>query len=302
MSGRDPSLARGYAQVTLAILLFSTIEVVAKYAQPGVPPFRLGFFRFLIAGWLLLPFAVQNMRSMGVRLSPADLLRLGALSIVGVVLLSICFHLGVQWVPAHQSAILFSGNPVFVAVLAPFLLGERVDRRGWISLAISTLGVGCLLLAGEGGDSAASSDQWRGVSLTLCAMLSFAVYTVISKRVVARYGILGMTSIVAITGSLLLLPVTWWHDGFPFQPMTWAEGAAVAWLAVMATAVAYALYFGGLSRVTATRGAMLFFLKPVTAALLAWLMLGERPGAMAALGTVFILSGTATALLRPSRC
>lgn len=301
MSGRDPRLVRGYAQVTLAILLFSTIEVVAKYAQPGIPPFRLGFFRFLIAGWLLLPFAIQNMRSMGIRLGVADLLRLGALSIVGVVLLSVCFHLGIQWVPAHQSAILFSGNPVFVAVLAPFLLGEHVDRRGWMSLALGALGVGCLLLAEGDGHVAGAADQWRGVGLTLCAMLSFAIYTVISKRFVSRYGILGMTSIVAITGSLLLMPITWWRDGFPFQPMTWVEGAAVAWLAVMATAVAYALYFGGLARVTATRGAMLFFLKPVTAALLAWMMLGERPGAMAVLGTVFILSGTATALLRKSQ-
>ena len=296
-------MARGYAQVTLAVLLFSTIEVTAKFAQPGVPPFRLGFFRFFIAGLLLLPFALRNMRARGLRMSGRDVGRLAGLSLVGVVLLSMCFHLGMQWVPAHQSAILFSGNPVFVAGLAPALLGERVDARGWVSLALGALGVGCLLMTGGHGENPAvqPAEEWKGVGFTLCAMLSFAFYTVLSKRVVRRHGILGMTSVVALTGSLLLLPLAWWREGSPFQPLTPAEAGAVAWLAVMATAVAYSLFFSGLSRVPATRGAMLFFLKPITAAVLAWGVLGERPGAMAILGAVFILAGTATALLRTSR-
>ncbi|MBP7276136.1 MAG: EamA family transporter [Kiritimatiellae bacterium] len=303
MSGRSPERFRGYAWVTLAVLLFSTIEVTAKFAQPGVPPFRLGFFRFFIAGLLLLPFALRDMRARGLRMNGRDLGRLAGLSIVGVVILSICFHLGVQWVPAHQAAILFSGNPVFVAVLAPALLGERMDARGWLALALGALGVGCLLMTGGQGENAAvrPADEWKGVGFTLCAMLSFAFYTVLSKRVVPRHGILGMTSVVSLTGSLLLLPLAWAREGFPFQPMTPVEAGAVAWLAVMTTAVAYVLYFSGINRVPAARGAMLFFLKPITAMLLAWGMLAEQPGALAIIGAVFILAGTGTALLRTTR-
>lgn len=297
MSGGPSSRAEGWLELISAVLLFSTIEAAAKWALPYVPPFRMGLYRFVTAGLVLTPFAVWRLRRSGFRWQRTDGPVLLGLALVGVTALSVCFHLGVAWMPAHQAAILFSGHPVFVAVLAPALLGERMTRRGWIALGLSAAGVACLLLAGAGRGGAASVRETAvGVMFMLGAMLAFSIYTVLSKRFTPRYGAIGMTAMVALIGGLALLPLTWAVEGFPFRRIPLSAWMAVAWLALGATALAYALFFAGLKRVPATRGAMLFFLKPLTAAALAWALLGERPGLWTWIGAALILAGTARAL------
>jgi drug/metabolite transporter (DMT)-like permease len=180
MSAARPSRAEGWLELTAAVLLFSTIEAAAKWALPYVPPFRMGLYRFVTAGLVLLPFAIWRLRRSGFRWQRTDGPVLLGLALVGVTALSVCFHLGVAWMPAHQAAILFSGHPVFVAVLAPALLGERMTRRGWFALGLSAAGVACLLLADAHHGAATSVREAAvGVLFMLGAMLAFSIYTYI---------------------------------------------------------------------------------------------------------------------------
>ncbi len=289
----DASVSRtGYAWILLAVVLFSTIEVVSKAMGPARPALQIAFLRFFLAGLVLLPFAIRALRRDGKRLERKDWILYSGLGLIGVTAGIGLYHLAVARLQANQSAILFSGNPVFVAALAPLLLGERLDRRHAGALALGVTGMACFAWD-RGGPSLRTTS---GVILMLASMVAFALYTVLSKKVVPRHGAIVLTAFASLLGGLFLLPLTWAADGPPWRLATAWHWLAVAFLAVFATAVAYAAYFHGLRHVKASRGSMIFFAKPVLASVLAWILLREPLGAATLIGGVLILVATAAAI------
>lgn len=293
--GGSPAGHRGgYGWVLLAVLLFSTIEVVSKWMSPLRPPLQLAFLRFFIAGLVLLPFAIAGLRRRGVKPGRKDAAIFAGLGLIGVTCAIGAFHTAIAFLPANQAAILFSGNPVFVAILAPAVLGERLDRRRLGALLLGLAGTAAFLWdRGHLSIRAAS-----GVVFMLGAMFAFALFTILSKKVTPRYGAIAIVSLASLAGSLALLPMTWLHDGCPFRVMTAPHWAAIAYLALVATAAAYAAWFHGLRHLEASHATLLFFVKPVAASALAWVVLGERLGWLSAVGAAMILAATAVALRR----
>jgi len=290
---RDASSSKtGYAWVLLAVLLFSTIEVVAKAMGPVRPALQLAFLRFFLAGLVLLPLALRVLRREGKRLTRQDWVLYSGLGFVGVTAGIGLYHLALARLQANQAAILFSGNPVFVVALAPALLKERVDRRQIAALALGVAGMTCFVWE-RGGPSLRTA---AGVMLMVASMVAFALYTVLSKKVIGRHGAIVLTSLASLLGGLFLLPLTWINDGPPWRGLTPWHWLAVAHLAVFATAAAYAAYFHGMGRVSASRASTLFFAKPVLAALLAWFLLREPLGTASLLGGTLIVAATALAI------
>jgi drug/metabolite transporter (DMT)-like permease len=290
---RDTSNSRtGYAWVLLAVVLFSTIEVVSKAMGPARPALQIAFLRFFLAGLVLLPFAIRALRRDGKPLKRQDWILYAGLGLIGVTVGIGLYHMAVARLQANQSAILFSGNPVFVAALAPLLLKERIDRRHAGALALGVAGMACFVWD-RGGPSLRTVS---GVALMVASMVAFALYTVLSKKIVPRHGAIVLTAFASLFGGLILLPLTWAADGPPWRLLTAWHWLAVGFLAVFATAVAYAAYFHGLRHVKASRGSMIFFAKPVLASVLAWILLREPLGAASILGGILIISATAVAI------
>lgn len=290
---RDSSSSKtGYAWVLLAVALFSTIEVVSKAMGPARPALQIAFLRFFIAGILLLPFALRTLRREGKRLKRQDWILYAGLGFIGVTAGIGLFHMAVARLPANQAAILFSGNPVFVAVLASVLLKEHIGRRHRIALALGVAGMACFLIDRGG----ASLRTAAGVALMIASMAAFALYTVLSKKVVSRHGTIVLTSLASLLGGVFLLPLTWAFDGPPWRLLTGWHWLAIGFLAVFATAVAYAAFFHGLRHINASRGSMIFFAKPVLASTLAWVLLREPLGLATILGGILIVAATALAI------
>lgn len=285
----------GYAWVLTAVLLFSTIEVVSKWIGPLRPPLQLAFLRFFIAGLLLAPVAVHGLVRERRRLGWKDAGIFAGLGLIGVTAAIGLYHTAISYLPANRAAILFSGNPVFVAILAPFVLGERTDRRRLFALALGLAG----MLAFLWDRGRFSIQAAAGIAFMVGAMFSFALFTILSKKVTPRYGALAIVSFASLAGSLVLLPLTWAHDGCPFHAMTLPHWAAIGWLSVFATAIAYAAWFHGLRHMEASHGTLLFFIKPVAASILAAIVLDERLGWPGIAGASLILAATALALRLP---
>lgn len=284
----------GTAWLLCAVLLFSTIEVVAKSMHPARPPLQIAFWRFFLAGLALLPAAMLSLRRGTAWLTATDWVAYAGLGVIGVTVGIGLYHAALARLPAAHAAILFSGHPVLVAVLAPAVTGERADRQHWVAVLAASAGMaGFLWDRGRLSMQAAS-----GVALMLASMTAFALYTLLAKRVVGRHGALVLSSLTFLAGSLLLLPVTWTVDGAPWRVLATHHWIAIAYLALFATAAAYAAFFHGLDRAPATQASMVFFLKPVLAAALAALLLRERLGAAATVGGILIVGATAAALRR----
>lgn len=288
---------RGILSLLAGIILFSTIEVASKMMQHGGGvaghyPFWLAFFRFIITGIVLFYPALHHLKLRGVALNRRDVLALAGLGLLGVTLMSGLFHLAITFLPANVAALVFSCNPVFVVLFAPLVLSEKITIRKLAAAALCLTGIGVL-----------AHDRTAGVSLTglllmLAAIIIFALYTVLFKKMTPRYGALPITGFTGLVGGIFLLPLALWREGMPLATYGTADWMGIAYLAIIGTALAYFLFIYGMGHVEASVGSMAFFLKPFLAALFAWMILHEALTVPMLIGGAFILGGMVVALVR----
>ncbi|NLF05517.1 MAG: EamA family transporter [Actinomycetales bacterium] len=137
-----------------------------------------------------------------------------------------------------------------------------------------------------------------GVGLALAAALAFATLVVVNRRPVAGMGPLVMTGVSFTVGGVLLVPFAAFVGGFGV-PSTGLGWWWLAFLALVPTALAYALYFTGLPAAGATPAALAALLEPLAAALLAVVVLGERLGPAGWCGAMLLVIAVVLARPRP---
>ena len=195
---------------------------------------------------------------------------------------------------ALGTLVAIGSGPVFTGLVALVASGERPVTRWYPATGLAI--VGCALLLAPGGDRELDGV---GLGLALGAGLSYAVYTVAAKAVLGR-GVPGPTVMATffLGGALLLAPALLVADT---DDLTTGKGIAmVFWLGVATTAVSYVLFSGGLQRLRSSTVATLSLTEPLTAALLGVVVLDERPGLLALLGALVLLSGLLVISTRPA--
>ena len=206
--------------------------------------------------------------------------------IVAVAGYQACFFAAVERAGVALGTLVAIGSgPVFTGIVALVASRERPVPRWYPATGLAV--VGCALLLAPGGDSELDGV---GLGLALGAGLSYAVYTVAAKAVLTR-GVPGPTVMATffLGGALLLAPALLFADT---DGLTTGKGLAmVIWLGVATTAVSYVFFSAGLQRLRSSTVATLSLTEPLTAALLGVVVLGERPGLLAAVGALVLLSG-----------
>ena len=183
--------------------------------------------------------------------------------------------------------------PVFVAILAPLILGERRSRIGLLALVISAPGLALIALGGEEGSSA----DPVAIGLGLGAALTYAFLIIGVKTVTDHVSpfMLAFWQYVIVTA--LLAPFALGRGrGLP----TAEEWPYVALLGLVLTGGMGALYIWNLRHVTAQAAGLLAYLEPVSASFLAWAILGQTLGWQVALGGAAVLAGGTLVVLYES--
>jgi drug/metabolite transporter (DMT)-like permease len=181
--------------------------------------------------------------------------------------------------------------PIFLAVFAPFVLPERRSRVTILALAISGPGIALIALGGDE-DSNASAVA---VATGLGAAATYAVLIIWTKSVLTAVSPLTIAFWNYVVVSSVLAPVVLLGSarGLP----TASEWPAVLVLGALLTAVLGALFVRALRDVTAQAAGLLAYIEPVSAALLAWAILGEPIGWEVAVGGLAVLTGGALVVL-----
>jgi drug/metabolite transporter (DMT)-like permease len=273
-----------------------------RLAVPAFGPVALAFVRVSGAVLFLLPILLWRGEW------PALRRRWRAMIILGLTnsaLPFLCFGYAVYTLPAGLAAIFNAATPLFTALIARAWLGEPLTRWRSLGLALGFAGV-----AGLAGYKAMLGDQLAGVRLDLPAALAIAAClagTLMYGHAAsyAKRYLPGTPAMVMATGSqaaaalALSLPalLTW-----PAVKPGAADWAMAAALAVLASGVAYILYFRLITRVGPTQAASVTFLVPVFATAWGAMFLGEPLTLPMALGGAVILAGTSLVLgLLPRR-
>lgn len=183
-------------------------------------------------------------------------------------------------------------SPIFVLLVSPALLGERITGKNvfWVAVAL----VGMVLVSGvtEAGFSGAS--ELRGVALGLGAAVLYASVVIMNKRMkpIPSYDRtvmqLGSAAVVMLVYDIFAGELA----GLVFTPLS---AVMLAVLCIVHTGLAYVLYFGSVEQLPAKALALLSYIDPVVAVLCSALFLKEPMSWLTAVGAVLILLGSAKA-------
>ncbi|MGQ4512740.1 EamA family transporter [Streptomyces sp. DW26H14] len=208
---------------------------------------------------------------------------------------------------AVGTVVTLGAGPVFIALGARVLMAERLGASGVSAVLGALAGLGVMTLGGGGSGSAAVRPA--GVALAVLSAAGYAAMTLLTRwlgRDGRRSDALATTAWACGIGVVALLPVALMTGG-GLLPHT-AHPSEVVWLlvyvAAVPTALAYALYFAGAGVVRAATVSVIMLLEPVSAALIAVSVLGERLTAATVAGTLLLLAsvvGLAGSEARASR-
>jgi drug/metabolite transporter (DMT)-like permease len=195
-------------------------------------------------------------------------------------------HVGMRYVPAAQIALVQSLTPLLTAGLGAFLLRENPRLTQWAGLALGTAGVGLVV----GHAALTSATQFQGLVLAFVGVLGLVSGTLWFGRFCRGIDLLPSAA-AQFTGAVIVAFVSAALLETPSADWTGTTIAAVAWNTVMVSLGGMALYNLMLARGTAARVTANFYLIPGTAAVLAWLALGEALSLLAIAGLIVASAG-----------
>jgi len=269
----------------LFVFLWSTGFIGAKYGLPYADPLSFLFVRYLAVISLMTAIALLT-RAPWPKV-PMQWVHIGVSGLlVHAVYLGGVFIAIKQGLPAGITALVVGMQPLLTALGAGWLLGERVVGRQWLGLALGFVGV-ALVVSGKFGDTVALGPM---LVPALCALLGITVGTLYQKRYCARFDLRTGSVIQFVPTALATLPVILLVDGFHVE---WTAHFvfALAWLVLVLSIGAISLLNLLIRSGSAVNVASLFYLTPLSTALIAFLMFDEKLGWLAVLGMGLAVSG-----------
>ena len=288
--------ARDLTDLLLLAAIWGSSFLLIRLAVPAFGPVALAFVRVAGAALCLLPILLLRGEGPALRRHWKAMIVLG---LTNSALPFLCFGYALYTLPAALTAIFNAATPLFTALIAWAWLGDPLNRWRSAGLALGFAGVaGLALHKSLAGGSLAALQFDIPTLLAIAACLVGTLLYGHAGSYAKRY-LSGVPSMVMAAGTqlaaaaaLLLPAVLTWPTAVP-GTRDWLAAAA---LAVLASGLAYILYFRLIGRVGPTAASSVTFLVPVFAALWGGLFLGETVTLAMAIGGGVILAGTALVL------
>lgn len=278
----DGQRTRAWTAVAVTILLWASAFAAIRAALGSFSVGELSVLRLASASLALLAAApLLGLRPPTI----ADMPRIVLSGLTGMSAYQLLLNAGEQTVTAGTASILVNTGPIFVALLAIRLLGERLTPRTWIGIAVGF--TGALIIALDTGEGVSMSS---GALLVLAAAVAQATFFVVQKPLLGRYSSFEVTTYVMVCGAILLLPLA------PSVPAALADAsgeslAAVAFLALGASALGFFSWAHASARLQVSHAASGLYAVPAVAILVGWIWLNELPSAIALIGGAVAISG-----------
>ncbi|MEM1566830.1 MAG: DMT family transporter [Candidatus Bathyarchaeia archaeon] len=275
-----------YGLLVVLSVFWGLAFVAIRSAVAELSPVSLALLRWLIASACFLvvaPFVGKSKAKFNGR----DLPRLLAVALLMVPLYHLSLNFAETTVPSSLAGLLSSLGPVLVAVLSALLLKERIGGRLVLALFLGLLGAAIISLPNLDLSSVGSILGPLGVFL---AVLSYALFAVLSKPLVQKYGSVSVTIWAGLAGTLMLLPFL--SEGFTSEiaKLSMNGWLSVLYLSLFSTFAGYLLFYTLVSRETVSKLSIQLYLIPVISVFGGILLLHESVN-------INILAGGAILLL-----
>ncbi len=296
---QPPSRLLTGSAIVVAILAVSTASIFIRFAQRDAPSLAIAALRLAFASVVLVPLAMTRYRLELGSLTRQELL-LGLASGLFLGLHFATWITSLEYTTVASSVALVSTGPLWVALLSPLFLKERLSPSAFVGLALALIGGTLIALSGactwDQGISCAKIDQVlaghgvRGDLLALAGAWAITGYLMIGRRLRARIELIPYIFLVYSAAAISLLIVLWILrvPVLGFTPITYV------WLVLLALVpqlIGHSTYNWALRFLPAAIVAVTTLGEPIGSATLAYFLLHEQPTIMILVGGALVLAG-----------
>jgi drug/metabolite transporter (DMT)-like permease len=282
--------AHPYLLLTLTALFWAGNFVMGRALKNNIPPISLGFWRWMMAFLILVPFGMPHVRTQWPLLRQCWRL-LTVYGVLGVLCFNTCIYIGLHSTTATNALLLNSVIPILIVLLSYLLAGTPVSSRQVLGIVISLSGV--LTIICRANPTVLMSLQInRGDLWILAAVISWALYTfLLRQRPVELHPLSFLTSIIAIG----LIPLSLLYigefnrvGGFAIELNT---GISILYMALFPSVLAFIFWNQAVREVGPNKAGLFLYLMPVFGAVLSAVFLGESIQIFHLIGMGLIFSG-----------
>ncbi|MCL4549425.1 MAG: DMT family transporter [Bacteroidetes bacterium] len=286
-------IANNQSQITkywkplFAVFVWGLSFIATKNALNEVTPVVIVFIRQLLGISFLMFIAVKQRKSFAITWHDHKwVLLLGLIA---------CFHLwiqvtGLQWTTASHTGWIIGITPVFMTIFAMIFFREKIVKHQTIGIVLSFAGL--LMLVSKGDFSSLDFIKNEGDLLIIGSSVTWAVYSMVSKRTTLNYSPLMTTLYLFAIIAIVLSPFTInQHNINAVTHLSFGGWISILFLGIFCSGAAYTLWAQSLAEMPASRVGAFLYIEPFVTFFGSWILLDEKITLITLLSGLVIIGG-----------
>lgn len=280
-----------YVKLVLTAVFWGGTFIAGRQVSQHLGPFSIAFLRFAVASAFLLSLA--RLREGRLPLpGRGQIIPVVLLGLTGVFAYNVLFFKGLRLIEASRASLIVATCPAFIAAASALFLKERLSLTKMIGIPLSVLGAVVVISKGRL-DQLATGGVGLGELCILGCVLSWVAYSLIGKVAMRHLSPLVSVSYSSLIGAAGLFVPALLFDSLPSNigRASLLDWTSILYLAVCGTVIGFVWFYEGVKAVGPTRAGLFINFVPISAVILAGLMLHEQVTWSLAAGAALVLSG-----------
>lgn len=273
----------------IANIIWGMASPIFKFALTNIPPFTLAFIRFFFSGLIFLPLALNKWQ----RLSVKQWLEIILVGFFGITINISFFFLGLERTESINVPVIASSGPIFIYLLSIIFLRERPKLRVLAGMLIALAGVLLIILSPivvDGKKFVLGAIE--GNLFILVATFGSVLQTIFGRGILKKVNPMQVAAITFLFGSLTFMPfIPKEFSNWNISLLNTAGWTGIIFGVFFSSAIAYFLFYYGISRLSAQEVGVFTYIDPIAAIIVAAPLLHEYPNIFYIFGGLLIFGG-----------
>lgn len=263
-----------YLLLVGAALFWGGNAVAGKFLAGSLPPVTISFTRLGIGVLIMSPVIIRLFRHERAALREHFKL-LFFLAVTGVIGFNLLIYWAVNYTTAINATLLNSTSPLFIFLLSALLIGEKMELRYWVSMAISMVGV--LIVITHGSVERMLALQFNiGDLIMVLAVISWSLYSIYIKKISGKLPSLAIFGFTLALGFMVMVPAVAIELAFvPVGEVNLAEWSALFYIGIFPSICSFLLWNRAVALIGPSKASISLNLIPVFGTVAAFFILGE---------------------------
>lgn len=284
-------LKKYFVDITLILvaIIWALNFSVVKTALSEFDPYSFNALRYVLAAALL--YVAARSKGFTLKVKKEHFWKLVSIGVVGNMVYQVLFIIGLDYTYSANAAVMLGTIPIWVALLSHIFIDEKLTFFKSMGIGLAFIGV-ILIISGGKNPISFSSKYFIGDIITILAAITWAVYTILSKKYLKIYNSLQYSALMSVIGLVGLMII-----GLPsitktdFSSISIAGYSGLFYSGFLSVGIAYIIWNYGIAKIGTIRTAAYQNLVPVLGLFFGVLILDEALTILQYIGSLFVIAG-----------